>query len=399
MFKMHARADVQSNSYTITVKNQDGELLDDVSIEYVVKLGTETKANRTVVTTTGVADISEITTAKKKGYIEYSKAGISVTASIGNVDVQMTAKQADDTFAFEKTTAVIKYGDGFSNTASSKKRTGTVNYSVVSGNDCVSVDSDGVITTLKAGSARIKAVLPEDNTYQESEAFYDLTINRADNSGLSFASVTPDAIVYSENATFQNKASGGLGDGEISYKILGDIDWATVDSDGTLRFMKAGKLTVKATKAADDKYNEISAEYTIEIKKASQNKLSFENEAPSDVTITDVTLSNAVSGGTGDGQITYEIVSGLDYASVDDVTLPVITLKKAGTITVKATKAADDRYEEESATYNLTIKKAQHAALTFETTNPEIAYAPDWTYTVSIYRITELMLPKMILQA
>lgn len=39
--------------------------------------------------------------------------------------MQMTAKQADDTFAFEKTTAVIKYGDSFSNTASSKKRTDT----------------------------------------------------------------------------------------------------------------------------------------------------------------------------------------------------------------------------------------------------------------------------------
>ena len=402
MFKLHARADVQSNSYTITVKNQDGELLDDVSIEYVVKLGTETKASRIVVTTTGVAGIPEITddllneaqtaseevtvdiTAKKKGYKEYSNAGISVTASIKNVDVQMTAKQADDAFAFEKTTAAIKYGDSFSNTASSKKRTGTVNYSVVSGDDCVSVGSDGVITTLKSGTAKIKAVLLEDDTWQESEAFYDLTINRADNSGLSFASVTPDAIVYSENATFQNKASGGLGDGEISYKILGDIDWATVDSDGTLRFTKAGKLTVKATKAADDKYDEISVEYTIEIKKASQNKLSFENEAPSDVTITEGTFSNAVSGGTGDGQITYEIVSGLDYASVDDVTLPVITLKKAGTITVKATKAADDRYEEESATYNLTIKKAQQAALTFAAINPEITYAPDWTYTVSV---------------
>lgn len=61
MFKMHARADVQSNSYTITVKNKDGELLDDVSIEYVVKSGTETKASSTVVTTTGVAAISEIT--------------------------------------------------------------------------------------------------------------------------------------------------------------------------------------------------------------------------------------------------------------------------------------------------------------------------------------------------
>ena len=402
MFKMHARADVQSNSYTITVKNQDGELLDDVSIEYVVKSGTETKANRTIVTTTGVARISEITddllneaqtasedvtvdiTAKKKGYIEYSNAGISVTTSTGNVDVQMTAKQADDTFAFEKTTAAIKYGDSFSNTASSKKRTGTVNYSVVSGDDCVSVDSDGVITTLKPGAAKIKAVLLEDDAFQESEAFYDLTVNKADDSNFVFAVPAPDSIIYSVDGTFSNTASGGSGTGSISYEILNGNDYASIDTDGTLHFTKAGTVTVKATKASDDKYNEINAQYTIEIKKASQNKLSFENEAPSDVTITDGTFSNAVSGGTGDGQITYEIVSGLDYASVDDVTLPVITLKKAGTITVKATKAADDRYEEESATYNLTIKKAQQAALTFAAINPEITYAPDWTYTVSV---------------
>ena len=402
MFKLHARADVQSNSYTITVKNQDGELLDDVSIEYVVKLGTETKASRIVVTTTGVAGIPEITddllneaqtaseevtvdiTAKKKGYKEYSNAGISVTASIKNVDVQMTAKQADDAFAFEKTTAAIKYGDSFSNTASSTKRTGTVNYSVVSGDDCVSVDSDGVITTLKAGTARIKAVLLEDDDWQESEAFYDLTVNKADDSKFVFAVPAPDPIIYSVDGTFPNTASGGSGTGSISYEILNGNDYASIDTDGTLHFIKAGTVTVKATKASDDKYNEISAEYTIEIKKASQNKLSFENEAPSDVTITDGTFSNAVSGGTGDGQITYEIVSGLDYASVDDVTLPVITLKKAGTITVKATKAADDRYEEESATYNLTIKKAQQAALTFAAINPEITYAPDWTYTVSV---------------
>ena len=402
MFKMHARADVQSNSYTITVKNQDGELLDDVSIEYVVKLGTETKARRTVVTTKGVAGIPEITedllneaqtaseevtvdiTAKKKGYKEYSNAGISVTASIKNVDVQMTAKQADDTFAFEKTTAAIKYGDSFSNIASSTKRKGTVNYSVVSGDDCVSVDSDGVITTLKSGTAKIKAVLPEDDDCQESEAFYDLTVNKADDSYFVFAAPAPDPIIYSVDGTFSNTASGGSGTGSISYEILNGNDYASIDTDGTLHFIKAGTVTVKATKASDDKYNEISVEYTIEIKKASQNKLSFENEAPSDVTITNGTFSNAVSGGTGDGQVTYEIVSGLDYASVDDVTSPVITLKKTGTITVKATKAADDRYEEESATYNLTIKKAQQAALTFAAINPEITYAPDWTYTVSV---------------
>ena len=404
MFKMHARADVQSDGFTITVKNDSGELLEGVSIEYLLKKGTLTIAEKTEDTTlAGTVSIPEITedllndartaseevtvdiTAKKKGYKEYSNAGISVTASIKNVDVQMTAKQADDTFAFEKTTAAIKYGDSFSNTASStKKRTGTVNYSVVSGDDCVSVDSDGVITTLKSGTAKIKAVLLEDDAFQESEAFYDLTVNKANDSNFVFAVPAPDPIIYSVDGTFSNTASGGSGTGSISYEILNGNDYASIDTDGTLHFTKAGTVTVKATKASDDKYNEISAEYTIEIKKASQNKLSFENEAPSDVTITDGTFSNAVSGGTGDGQITYEIVSGLDYASVDDVTSPVITLKKAGTITVKATKAADDRYEEESATYNLTIKKAQQAALTFVAINPEITYAPDWTYTVSV---------------
>lgn len=403
MFKMHARADVQSDGFTITVKNDSGELLEGVSIEYLLKKGTLTIAEKTEDTTlAGTVSISEITddllneaqtaseevtvdiTAKKKGYKEYSNVGISVTASIKNVDVQMTAKQADDTFAFEKTTAAIKYGDSFSNTASSTKRTGTVNYSVVSGGDCVSVDSDGVITTLKSGTAKIKAVLPEDDDCQESEAFYDLTVNKADDSNFVFAAPAPDPIIYSVDGTFSNTASGGSGTGSISYEILNGNDYASIDTDGTLHFTKAGTVTVKATKASDDKYNEISAEYTIEIKKASQNKLSFENEAPSDVTITDGTFSNAVSGGTGDGQITYEIVSGLDYASVDDVTSPVITLKKAGTITVKATKAADDRYEEESATYTITIKKAQQAALTFAAINPEITYAPDWTYTISV---------------
>lgn len=316
MFKMHARADVQSDGFTITVKNDSGELLEGVSIEYLLKKGTLTIAEKTEDTTlAGTVSIPEITddllneaqtasedvtvdiTAKKKGYIEYSKAGISVTASIGNVDVQMTAKQADDTFAFEKTTAVIKYGDSFSNTASSKKRTGTVNYSVVSGNDCVSVDSDGVITTLKAGTARIKAVLLEDDAFQESEAFYDLTVNKADDSNFVFAVPAPDPIIYSVDGTFSNTASGGSGTGSISYEILNGNDYASIDTDGTLHFTKAGTVTVKATKASDDKYNEINAQYTIEIKKASQNKLSFENEAPSDVTITDGTFSNAVSGG------------------------------------------------------------------------------------------------------
>ena len=399
MFKMHARADVQSNSYTITVKNQDGELLVDVSIEYVVKLGTETKANRTVVTTTGVAGISEITddllneartaskevtvdiTAKKKGYIEYSNAGISVTASTGNVDVQMTAKQADDTFAFEKTTAAIKYGDNFSNTASSKKRTGTVNYSVVSGDDCVSVDSDGVITTLKSGAAKIKAVLLEDDAFQESEAFYDLTVNKADDSKFVFAVPAPDPIIYSVDGTFSNTASGGSGTGSISYEILNGNDYASIDTDGTLHFTKAGKVTVKATKAADDRYEEESATYNLTIKKAQQAALTFAAINPEITYAPDWTYTVSVAGGSGTGPLSYYIldngnnVTENDIASIDTVT-GVVSKKgyKTGVVKIVAVKAADDSYEATSVTNGLTIKKAEQTGVQFDKNSDSVTY-------------------------
>ena len=320
-------------------------------------------------------------TAKKKGYKEYSKAGISVTASIGNVDVQMTAKQADDTFAFEKTTAVIKYGDSFSNTASSKKRTGTVNYSVVSGNDCVSVDSDGVITTLKAGTARIKAVLLEDDDWQESEAFYDLTVNKADDSKFVFAVPAPDPIIYSVDGTFSNTASGGSGTGSISYEILNGNDYASIDTDGTLHFTKAGTVTVKATKAADDRYEEESATYNLTIKKAQQAALTFAAINPEITYAPDWTYTVSVAGGSGTGPLSYYIldngnnVTENDIASIDTVT-GVVSKKgyKTGVVKIVAVKAADDSYEATSVTNDLTIKKAEQTGVQFDKNSDSVTY-------------------------
>jgi hypothetical protein len=120
---------------------------------------------------------------------------------------------------------------------------------------------------LKAGSATIKAVLPEDENYQESQATYTLTINKADDSNFEFSDPAPGYIIYSENGTYVNKASGGYGKGDITYEIISGDDYATVDNDGTLHLLKAGSVVVEATRAADDKYKEVKAQYTIEIKK------------------------------------------------------------------------------------------------------------------------------------
>lgn len=402
VFRIRAKADSQTNGYSITVKDEAGALIDGVNIEYLIKAGSKNKSGN-VVTINGIALIADITSdlianaatdgttvtmdiiATKDGYVKYTNNNIQIVNDVDNIDIEIHKKAIDDTFAFTLSTAEIKYGEDFTNTATSSKtdRTGTVTYSVESGDECVSVDNDGAITTLKAGSATIKAVLPEDENYQESQATYTLTINKADDSNFEFSDPAPGYIIYSENGTYVNKASGGYGKGDITYEIISGDDYATVDNDGTLHLLKAGSVVVEATRAADDKYKEVKAQYTIEIKKASQKILQFEIETPEDAAITDGTFSNEASGGSGTGQIIYEITTGSEYASIEDNTSPVITLKKIGTIVVKATKLGDERYEDSSPiTYTLTIKKAQQEALEFLTTNPEITYSENWTYTV-----------------
>lgn len=402
VFRIRAKADSQTNGYSITVKDEAGALIDGVNIEYLIKAGSENKSGN-VVTINGIALIADITsdlianaatdgttvtmdiTATKDGYVKHTSTNIQVVNDVDNIDVEIHKKAIDDTFAFTLSTAEIKYSEDFTNTAASSKtdRAGTVTYSVESGDECISVDNDGAITTLKAGSATIKAVLPEDENYQESQATYTLTINKADDSNFEFSDPAPGYIIYSENGTYVNKVSGGYGKGDITYEIASGDDYATVDNDGTLHLLKAGSVVVEAKRAADDKYKEVKAQYTIEIKKASQKMLQFEIETPEDAAITDGTFSNEASGGNGTGQIIYEITTGSEYASIEDNTSPVITLKKIGTIVVKATKLGDERYEDSSPiTYTLTIKKAQQEALEFLTTNPEITYSENWTYTV-----------------
>ena len=403
MFRIRAKADSQTNNgYSITVKDANEELINDVNIEYLIKAGNDSIQGN-VNTINGVALIADITsdlitdtetagstvtidiTATKDGYIKYTGTGIEVTKVDDNIDIKMLEKAIDDTFKFSSETVEISCYESFTNTASSSKRTGIVQYSVESSDvdDCVSVDSDGVITTKKAGNATIKAVLPEDDDYKESQATYNITVNKIDDSNFEFNITKPEAIIYSEDGTYTNKASGGLGNGDITYSIISGGECATIDIDGTLHLLKAGTVTVEATKASDGIYNEVKAQYTLIINRAQQGLLQFKEEAPADVLITNGTFSNEATGGNSAKAITYEIVDGFDYASIEDNTSPVITLKKAGTIVVKAKRTGDDRYEDSSEiSYKLTIKKAQQDALEFSTTNPQISYSNDWTYTV-----------------
>ena len=298
----------------------------------------------------------------------------------------LTINKADQTnFAFEKQNpGAITYKPGltFENKASSDQGADNVTYTITSDNGVASIDSaTGTLTILKTGDVTVKATRAADDKYNEVTAEYTLTINKADQTNFAFEKQNPGAITYKPGLTFENTATGGQSEDNVTYEIISGNDVASIDdSNGTLTILKAGTVTVKATRAADDKYKEATAEYTLTIDKANQTGFKFEKTQHKKTYEPDLTFTYEATGGQSKGNVTYTIISGKDVASIDDSN-GTLTILKAGTVTVKATRAADDKYKEATAEYTLIIDKANQTGFVFEKTQHEITYEPDLTFT------------------
>ena len=297
----------------------------------------------------------------------------------------LTINKADQTnFVFEdQNPGAITYKPGltFENKATGNQGTGKITYEITSGNDVASIDSaTGTLTILKAGTVTVKATRAADDKYNEVTAEYTLTINKADQTNFVFEDQNPGAITYKPGLTFENKATGNQGTGKITYEITSGNDVASIDDNGKLTINKAGTVTVKATRAADDKYKEATAEYTLTINKADQTNFAFEKPNPGAITYKPgLTFENKASSDQGADNVTYTITSDNGVASIDDN--GKLTINKAGDVTVEATRAADDKYNEVTAEYTLIIDKANQTGFVFEKTRHEITYEPDLTFT------------------
>ena len=324
----------------------------------------------------GVASIDSTT-----GILTILKAGdvtVKATRAADDKYNEVTAKytltinKADQTnFAFEKPNPeAVTYdpkNNTFSNKASSDQGADNVTYTITSDNGVASIDINGTLTILKAGTVTVKATRAADDKYKEATAEYTLTINKADQTNFAFEKPNPGAITYKPGLTFENAVTGGQSAGNITYTITSGKDVASIDdSNGTLTINKAGTVTVKATRAADDKYKEATAEYTLTIDKANQTGFVFEKTQHEITYEPDLTFDNAATGGQSTGNVTYMITSGNDVACIDSAT-GTLTILKAGTVTVKAVRAGDDCYNDSyEISYTLKINKADQTGFEFE---------------------------------
>ncbi len=217
------------------------------------------------------------------------------------------------------------------------------------------------------------AVVPSDK----------IVLNKVEQNGFGFQIANPDDQLVKN--PFTNVAVGGQGTGTVTYEIVEGNDVATVDQNGRVSFIKEGIVTVRATKAADDVYQEISAQYTVRAIRANQIDFAFENSNQEIQTqFNQTSFTNTAVGGQGTGKVVYSLVSGQEFATIDAETGKV-TFFSAGTVTVRATKEADAQYNSIYAEYTLVIEKSYRPALQTDKESKTITYA---TQPQTVFNIT-----------
>ena len=184
---------------------------------------------------------------------------------------------------------------------------------------------------------------------------------------LSFPLETIMAQTDGEPITTQI-ATGGPSTGAITY-TSGDTAVATVDAmTGAVTMVGAGETMITATRAIDARYEAAEASYKLIV-------------ATAQVTDTFVFPVEMMMAFAGDGPITIQVANSgqsagtITYTSSNPAvatvhpTTGVVTIVKAGTVMITATRAMDTLYAAAEADYTLTVATARATdTLSFPTT-------------------------------
>lgn len=161
-----ANTNVPALKYTVTgtVGNRTITITEVAGAEY--KFGTGAWGNtNTYVDNT--ANGSTIEIAIRYAATVTLKESAAATASVNTAKTAQTVTAPAVTFEYGNTGKIVP-------TASSKNFT----YEVTAGADVISVDANGVVTALKAGSAQVTVTALEDETYAQATVVVNVTVNK-----------------------------------------------------------------------------------------------------------------------------------------------------------------------------------------------------------------------------
>ena len=172
----------------------------------------------------------------------------------GEVDTR-----TNPTIAFAEATKVLTIDDTYTNELTCNS-TGAKTYTS-SDASVATINANGQVTALKAGTTTITVAVASDATYHAGTASYNLTVVRK-TATPTFATASKEIKVaekYTQTVTPNNH------DGSISYSSS-NSSIATVDAaTGLVIGLAEGTATITASLAQSTKYEPASASYTIQV--------------------------------------------------------------------------------------------------------------------------------------
>jgi uncharacterized protein YjdB len=230
--------------------------------------------------------------------------------------------------------------------------TGAIIYS--SSNPAVaSVDAQGKVVGLTAGTAQITATKLADNVYLSTTNSYDVqVVLRAQT--IQFTNSGPVSIYAAQEFTNVLNASGS-GTGAIIYSSSNPAV-ASVDAQGKVVGLTSGTAQITATKLADNVYLSATNSYSVQVALRAQT-IQFTNSGPVSI-YSGQEYTNVLNVlGSGTGAIIYSS-SDSSIASVD--ARGKVAGLAVGTAQITATKLADKVYL--AATNSFTVRVISRGA-------------------------------------
>ena len=223
-----------------------------------------------------------------------------------------------------------------------------------SGNESVAtISADGAVTLVGAGTTVITATSSQTGQYSAGSASYNLTVSKSD-AAISWSESECTATIGSADNTFPVLINPGAQ--EIAYSSSNE-SVAKVDSRGNVSLLAEGTASIIATSSETAAYNGTSVHYTLTV-----------IDPASHLVTPEIFWSAAEASATMGSTPTLPFLShpfGLqvNYSSSDEEVATVdsfgnVTLNGAGTTVITASTEAGEVYTAGSASYILTVVKA-----------------------------------------
>ena len=293
--------------------------------------------------------------------VYYKVVGDANHTDAAGGQVSVTIAKADATVTFVSATVNAKIGENFTAPTATTTPSGLALTYASSTTSVATVDaSTGAVTLKSAGSTTITASFAGNANYNAAEGSYTLNVSKADavSSELSFSSQT---------------AAATYGDASVTTPTLNnphqvDLTWtssdknvATVNNSGVVTIVGAGQTVISAAFAGNDTYSAATISYTLTVNKAAAT-VAFASATVNAKIGESFTAPTATT--TPSGLALTYASSNTSVATVNAST-GAVTLVADGSTTITASFAGNNNYNATSASYTLTVSKADNP-------NPEL---------------------------